>query len=521
MRTLICLLFMLCAISAHAQKRVKLKQADFSRGRVRDGVRTDWVVGHVIFTQNQTTIYCDSAQIFKRENTVEAFGHVKITDGDSVTVTARRLKYDGDKRVAYLRNNVVFVKLNTATLHTDHLDYYRGLDEVRYFNGGKLIDTASTLTSKKGYYRVSTNMASFKTDVVAVGPDYTMRSDTLQYNSKTGMIYFRDVTTLEDKEGKTAVYQQGVYDTRQKKSTLSQGTIETPDYIMKGDRYFLDELKKIYRARDNVVMTSKVENTTIHGDFGDFDKNTGTAKIYGRPYVAQLAEDKDTLFMAADTLISIESSDPAKKRIVAYPNVRLYKSDLQGSADSLVYFSADSTLVLYKNPVLWSGDNQMTSDTIRITLANNHVDKVFLLSNSFVVSQDTLKNFNQIKGRRMVAHFKGQYVHHVDVSGNGESIYYALQDEEKMRDSTKVKVTSMAGMNKLICSNMKINFKEGGIDNVSAYVQPEASFIPPHELTDDVQRLKGFKWQPAQRPRKRDVIPFSSSISGQRVPQKK
>jgi lipopolysaccharide export system protein LptA len=506
MRLLIVFLLSCIAFSAAAQKRVRLKQADYSKGSVRDGVRSDWVVGNVVFTQNQTTIYCDSAQIFKRENSVEAFGNVRITDGDSVTVTARRLKYDGNKRIAYLRTNVVFEKLSTATLYTDYLDYYRNLSQARYYNGGKLVDSTNTLTSKKGYYNVNTNMASFKTDVVGVSPEHTLRSDTLQYNSKTKIIYFRDVTTVEDKEGKTAVYEQGHYDTNQKTSNLERGTIQTPEYEMRGDKYFLDDLRKFYRAKENVVMTSKEENTTLYGDDGTYDRRSGLAKIYGRAYVAKVADDGDTLFLSADTLISIESSDPAKKRVIAYPNVRIFKSDMQGAADSLVYFPSDSALVLYNQPVLWSADNQMTSDTIRITLVKQKIDKVYMLSNSFVISQDTLSNFNQIKGRKMVAHFRGSHVHHVDVSGNGESIYYALQEEEKDLDSVRVKITYMAGMNKLICSNMKINFKEGEIDNVSAYKMPDASFIPPHELTKDVQRLKGFNWRPAERPLRKDVV---------------
>lgn len=499
-------LLLCCVIPADAQKRIRLKQADYSKGGMRDGVRTDWVIGNVIFTQNKTTIYCDSAQIFKKENSVEAYGSVKITDGDSVTVTARRLRYDGNRRVGYLRNKVVFVKLATATLYTDYLDYYRDLNEARYFNGGKLVDTTNTLTSRKGYYQVKTNLASFKTDVVGVSPEYTLRSDTLQYNSKSKIIYFRDRTTVEDKEGKVAIYEHGFYDTNEKKSNINKGTIETPTYEMKGDRYFLDDLRKFYKAQANVVMTSKEENTTIYGDDGDYNKLTGIAKVYGHAYVAKVADDGDTLFLTADTLVSIEDKDPRKKRILAYPNVRIFKSDLQGSADSLAYFTSDSLMFMYRQPVLWTADNQMTSDTIKVAFRHQGLDKVFLLSNSFVISQDTLKNYNQIKGRRMVAHFRGKAIHHVDVFGNGESIYYALQEEEKDLDSLRVRITFLAGMNRMLCSNMKITFVEGEIDNVSAYVKPDAQFIPPHELTNDIQKLKGFNWRSADRPARKDVV---------------
>src|SRR4051812_6986131 len=213
-RIILILIIVAIASSAIAQKRVRLKHADYSRGGMKDGVRTDWVIGNVVFVQNQTTIYCDSAQIFKKENSVEAFGRVRITDGDSVTVTSKLLKYDGDERVAHLRNDVVFVKLATATLYTDNLDYYRTFSEARYFNGGKLVDSTNTLTSKKGYYNTVTNLASFKTNVVGVNPDYILKSDTLQYNSKTKIVYFRDRTTVTDKDNQTAIYKDGFYDTK-------------------------------------------------------------------------------------------------------------------------------------------------------------------------------------------------------------------------------------------------------------------------------------------------------------------
>jgi lipopolysaccharide export system protein LptA len=508
-RFLVLLSFLvIVAATADAQKKVRLKRSDYSKGVMKDGKRTDWVIGNVIFTQNQTTIYCDSAEIFKKENSVEAYGHVKITDGDSVTVTARHLKYDGDKRIAHLTNNVVFVKLATATLYTDFLDYYRNLAEARYFNGGRLVDSTNNLTSRKGYYNTRTNLASFKTKVVAVNPDYTLKSDTLQYSSKTKIVYFRDKTTVVDKEGKTAVYDDGFYDTKttEKKSELNRGTIQTTSYEMKGEKYFLDDLRKFYKAKTNVVMTSREENLTIYGDDGVYNKVTGVAKVYGNAWLAKVGDDGDTLFMSADTLVSIESNNPSQKRMLAYHDVKIFKSNLQGRADSLAYFSSDSVLYFYEQPVLWTTENQMTGDTIRVALKNQNVDKVYLMTNSFVVSEDSLNNFNQIKGKRMTAIFANKAIHHVDVDGNGESIYYALQEEEKDLDSLLVKIVYVSGMNKMICSNMKINFLNGKVDNFSAYVTPDAQFIPPHEIRKENERLKGFVWRGKERPVREDVV---------------
>jgi lipopolysaccharide export system protein LptA len=193
----ILLVLFLCSNTGFAQKKVKLKNATTAYGSVKNGERFDRLVGNFIFEQNTTTIYCDSAHFFRSKNMLDAFGHVHITEGDSVDITALGLSYDGNTKVAKLRKNVVFVKLGIARLYTDFLDYYRIKNEARYFNGGKLIDTTNTLTSWKGYYDIPVNIASFKTNVVGVNPDYTLTSDTLQYNSKTRVIYFRDTTLVK------------------------------------------------------------------------------------------------------------------------------------------------------------------------------------------------------------------------------------------------------------------------------------------------------------------------------------
>lgn len=503
------MLFLLAATSLLAQRRVKMKHADALYGSIKDGQRYDRLLGNVVFVQNVTTIYCDSAHFYKSQNRIEAFGKVHIVEGDSVDVTSLGLSYDGAKKIAYLRKKVVFTKLGMATLYTDFLDYYRLKSEARFFNGGKLVDTTNTLTSKKGYYDLKTNVASFKTDVVGENPDYTLTSDTLRYNSKTKIIYFEDYTTIKDKEGKVAYYQTGFYNTLSKNSNISNGDIETPTYRLKGDRYYIDDQKKFYKARGHVAMTSKEDNITVFGDEGFYDKKRGISKVYSNAYVAKVGEEKDTLFIAADTLVSIESEDPKQKRLLAYNHVKIFKIDMQGLADSLAYVNADSILYFYHNPVLWANENQMTADSIRILMKNKSIDKIFMIANSFVVSQDSLTNFNQIKGRRMTANFKGKEISHVIVQGNGESIYYALQEKEekaKTEGEKPTKTTILSGMNKIICSNMRINFQNGKVNNISFYIKPDASFIPPEELKADDKKLKGFIWRAKDRPDRESVV---------------
>ncbi|GAA0188212.1 OstA-like protein [Fulvivirga kasyanovii] len=489
-------LAILCGSAGFAQKKVKMKQADKLFGGInKEGERFDRFVGDVIFEQNETTIYSDSVHFYSKRNYMEAFGHVKITEGDSVVITAKKLIYEGDKKEAKLRENVVFVKKGRVTLYTDFLDYYRNQQEARYYNGGKLVDSTNVLTSKKGYYQVNNNMASFKSDVVGKNPEYTLRSDTLQYNTKTNIVYFRAPTELTDVEGNIFNYEEGQYDTKIKKSDLNIGQIETRSYILEGDNLFLDDLKKYYRAIGHVEMISKEQDVIITGDRSFYQKDKGIAKVFGRALMKKIME-QDTMYLTADTLVAIESDDPAKKRLLAYNNVKIFKSDLQGRADSLAYVTADSIIYFYDDPVLWSAGNQMTADSINVQIANNTIDKLNMSVNSFVISKDSISNFNQIKGRTMVAHFNKGNIHKVDVNGNGESLFYALDETESY----------LVGLNKIICSSMLIKFKENKADNISFYIKPDASFIPPHEIKEPQKKLKDFNWREEEKPVKKEML---------------
>jgi lipopolysaccharide export system protein LptA len=482
----------------YGQKKVKLRQADLAKGGKKNGDRYERLLGNVIFTQNNTVIFCDSAHFYKKQNSLEAFGKVKITEGDSVNITGRKLEYDGDKKVAKMRSNVVFTKLATAKLYTDHLDYSRTNNVAHYFHGGKLVDSANVLTSTKGYYNVNNNLASFKRNVKVVNPDYTMFADSLQYNSRTKVIYFVTSTKVINKDSSTFVYDKGKYNTVTRVSDLKQGTGESQDYTIVGKNYDVDGLRNIAKVRGDVVMTHKKQQLIIYGQASDYFKSSGITKIYNNAYVAKVTENNDTLFMRADTLVSIDNIDPKKKKLLAYHNVKIYKSDMQGIADSMEYRIADSILFFYNKPVLWSQGNQLTADSISMRIKNNAIDKIFLKVNAFVISTDTLLNFNQVKGRKMTAELANSKIKRVLVEGNGESLYFALDEKTNL----------LMGMNKIICSNIIIRFKEGRVNNLSFYVKPDANFIPPHEFINNELTLKGYSWKLEEKPTRDDVLHY-------------
>src|SRR5690606_24781247 len=124
--------------------------------------------------------------------------------------------------------------------------------------------------------------ASFKDTVLLVSPEYTLESDTLQYNTVSKIAYTKGPTKVITKDGTILNAKEGLeYKTQEKQSSFQVSVIETEDYILKGDELYFDDIKKYYTATTNVEMVAKNDNVIIYGDFGRYWREQGLIKVYG------------------------------------------------------------------------------------------------------------------------------------------------------------------------------------------------------------------------------------------------
>ncbi len=504
------ILFGLATQTVDAQKIKYTAEGKMISGTEGDKKITK-LIEKVTFTQKNTVVYCDSAIFYKKENLMEAFGHVRIEDGDSVTITAELLTYDGNARKAELRNNVVYAS-GKKRLYTDNLNYNLETKVADFFDGGKLTDESNTLTSTTGIYFSRVDQANFFTDVFLKARTFTMDTDTLRYNTATKVAVTEGHTVILTDKGEEIISKGGVYRTVHEQIDLVDGKVETLHYFLEGDELYYDDFRKYNRAIGNVLLIAKEKDVIISGEEGYYDKAKGLSKVFGNPVMKKIMKT-DTFYLSADTLVAIDSDYDSANRILAYHNVKLFKSNLQGLSDSLAYFRADSLIYLYTNPILWTSNNQIEGDTISLKIRNQELDKMNLYRNSFLVSQDTLLQFNQVKGRNMVATFKEKNIKTIEVTGNGESLYYALTPDK----------TAMLAINRVLCSNMMIRFRGKTLSNISFYKQPEGKTIPPHELTEGDKTLEGFLWRGKEKPTLSQVLNRSSAedLPDKELPEKK
>ncbi|TGE07995.1 OstA-like protein [Hymenobacter fodinae] len=529
-KSLFLLFFLLLPWLAAAQQRPAARPTPLPKGQPIDlisagqlqggsfnGVQIRKLLGNVSLRQGTTLLYCDSAYQYTERNALEAFSKVRIIQNDTITITGDRGFYDGDTRKARMTGNVT-LRDPRMTLTTQLLDYDLNRNLAYYSTGGHLQDPENTLDSQFGYYNTASKVFSFKRDVKLITKENTIDTDTLQYNTITKVAYFFGPTRIKGPQGNLYA-ENGNYNTVTKVSNFARNAkIETPNYLLGGDKLFYDEARQYGVATGNVSMTAKKDNIVIRGDIGRYWRGQGKAKIYGAPVMRNINE-KDTLYLAADTLVSLEGRPPQNKAgvIYAYRKVRIFRADLQGRCDSLTYDRQDSIIYLSHDPVLWNNKNQLTADSMEIQQRKGKIDQMRLYGHAFSIGQDTLLNFNQVKGRNMVAYFGEKAIKKIDVLGNAESLYYALEGD-----------TAVSGVNRALSATMAMRFAESKLQTITFLTNPDASFIPPNELKPEDAKLPGFRWRPTERPTRRQTLgkhfappPKKKAPAKKTIPKKK
>ena len=475
--------------------QVEIIKADSLVGQNTPFMSVRRLMGNVALRQATTLLYCNLAILNETTNILEAYGKVKIIQADTVTITGDTAYYFGNERKAKI-NGRVKLDDKTILLTTNKLDYDLNSSVAYYNTGGKVVDKKSVLTSKEAYYNTVTKLVNFKTSVKVLDKEGNLTADSLRYSTLSKEAYFVAPTLIVNGKDTTYANPGSQYNTVTKIANLKgRSTVKTDDYIMIADTMIYDPPTEIGVANGNIVFLSRKDKAILTGDKGRYSKRTGVTRVFGHALLKNIMEN-DTLFLNADTLVSLDNKETKVKKMYAYKHVLMYKSDMAGKCDSLSYNMSDSTIYFYQKPILWNTKNQSEADSINVLLRRNKIKTMNMKGKSFVVSIDTLINYNQIKGRKMVVNFTdSSRIEKVTVEGNGESIYYAIDEKN-----------TVTGMNRVQCGKMNINFKKNKVSKIAFLAKPDGRFIPPKEIKNDDKELVGFRWRIAERPTKESIM---------------
>jgi len=297
------LVFLLIACTVTAQKKpagkptiVQLIKSQTTHTITLNG-KTITKVYQGVFQQDNSTFRSDSAYLYQQDNALDAFGHVVITQGDTLHVFSDKLNYNGNTKQAILTDNVKMIDKD-ATLTTNYFTYNTGTRYGTYTGGGKLVNKDNTLISKNGYYFAFTRDAYFRYDVVLTTTDAVIKTDTLRYNSGTRVAYFYGPTNIYGKDKDTLYTERGTYNTQTEQAFFSEKNLyKKGTRQLVGDSLFYDRLKGYGKATKHVTFTDKEQKVIIKGGLGVYTKDDERMVMTVRPYVVLVVEDsvkKDT-----------------------------------------------------------------------------------------------------------------------------------------------------------------------------------------------------------------------------------
>jgi lipopolysaccharide export system protein LptA len=529
---------------ADTSKLIEILRGASLRFITIDTTKFETIAGNVLLKQGGTLFSNDSSIINSQQNIIEAFGNIDINQGDTLHCYSQYLKYLGNERIAHLTKNVRLTD-KKGTLFTEDLEYDLKTGIGKYNNGGKVVNGTTTLTSTTGTYYSDTKDVLFKNNVRLTDPKYKIRADSLLYNTQTDIATFIGPTHIKSKDFE-ATTTSGYYNMKTGEALFDKRSIfkDSTGTTFTADRTASDEKSGTVQMEGNAVVRDSANGYTVLAGQIFMEKKKGNSLLATRKPVLIIHRDKDSTYIAADTLYSsvgkqkgnhntettidslrkdstgtaIKDSsirtadtvviDKAKydtlkntksvnlnkdsiRYFLAFHHVRVFNDSMQSVSDSLYYSAEDSVFRLYQKPVVWSGQTQITGDTMYMFTKNKKAERLYVFENAIVVNRSKGNFYNQMGGKTLNGYFINGEMDYIRVKGSpAESVYYA-QDKD----------SAYIGMNRASGEAIDLFFKKSELNKVKFVNDVKGALHPINKIPAGTSELKNFNWQDKRRPK--------------------
>jgi len=503
----ICILFFVGS-TLHAQERRRI-EIDYAPFMTFDESKPDATIltrdnsKQVHIKHEGIELWCDEAIYYGKQDFIEAYGKVRVKQGDTINMTSKYVEYSGKTQLAFASGSVVLTDPNSE-ITTDTLYFDRVKQQAFYRSSGKVVrDTTGTITSTIGRYYMKSKKYQFVNNVKLVNPEYVIKSNQLDFYTLSGFAFLFGPTTITS-ETSVIYCERGFYDTQNDTGYFVKNSkINYDERVVEGDSIYFDRTKSFASATNNITITDTLNNTLVKSHYAEVFREKDSVFVTKRALAITLQEN-DSIFVHSDTLMV--TGKPDKRITRAYYNAKIYKSDLSGKADSIhmnqktgltQLINLDQNITkdpFYKvqHPILWNLKNQITGDSIHL-ISNSKtetLDSLKVFDHAFIISKDSLGDgYNQISGQKLVGLFKNNSLSTIDIIKNAESIYY-LRNE----------ANELVGIDKSKSGSIKVWVSENTIDEIRKYNQIGGKTYPEIEYPENEKILKGFHWRETERP---------------------
>lgn len=493
---------------AKTDERVYLIHADQLRfNQFSSNPEAQILNGNVAFRHKGAKLYCDSAYFYQASNSFRAFGHVKMYQGDTLSLFSDYAYYDGNNQMAEARHNVILTHRKTK-LYTDSLNYDRLYGIGYFFEGGKMIDKQNVLVSDWGEYDTETRQAVFNYNVNLKNPKFVLTTDTLHYDTRTSLAHI--VGPSEITSGQSIIHtSQGYYDTNKERARLyGRSTLTNNGKTLTADSLFHNDKTKISQGFNNVVYNDTVNKNQMTSNYFWYNDDTGFAFATDSAVLKEYSQG-DTLFVHSDTMKVYTfniNTDSVYRKAHCYNKVRAYRTDIQAVCDSLVYNTKDSCLTMYKDPITWNANRQLLGEVIEVYMKDSTIDRAHVMNQALSVERlpnDTTR-FNQISSRDMFGYFNNGEMRKTEAVSNVQCIYYMQDDKD----------SSLISMTYLETDTMRMFMQDKKLKTIWTCKQNSIMY-PITQIPPDKKELPSFAWFDYIRPTdKYDIFVWRGKAKG-------
>ena len=504
--------FLSLEVWAQSESRIYLLHSDRLFHDTQIDAKAQILVGNVQFRHDDVFMYCDSALFYEASNSLDAFGNVRMVQGDTVSLVGDVMYYDGLDKLARVRNNVVLIH-GQMTLYTDSLDYDRLYNVGYFFEGGRIVTTDNEMTSDWGEYRPETKVAVFNYNVHMVSPAppqqtrTTLLTDTLYYNTVTSVANARGPSTIDD--GGCHIYTEfGYMNSKSNDLTLlMRSEMSNNGKKLIGDSIVWNSVDSIGEAFGNVVYTDLLNKNAMTGNYCYYDDRTGYSLGTDSACIIDFSQGADTMYMHADSIKMYSfnlKTDSAYRTMHAYNHVRMFRRDMQGVCDSLVYQTRDSMMIMYKDPIVWTGSQQLLGEEIQAFMNDSTIDSIYVLRQTLSCERLDSLHYNQVAGHEMHSYMENGELKMTHVIGNVIVNYFPL-DEDSL----------LIAMNHMESTEMKMFMGENRRMKKIWMPAATGTFYPIPMIPGDVRFLENFQWFDYVRPLDpQDIFNWRGKSSG-------
>lgn len=474
---------------------------------------------NVVLKSPDALIKTDTLRYNSNSKIAYFYGPTNIYGKDDTLYTENGT-YNTDNDQARFGKNNLYTQ-GSKSMKGDSLFYDRKAGYGRAVGNITFIDTAekAELRGGVGYYRKSDEsiLVTKNPYVVIISESDSSKVDSIWYTADTlfsKVVLTKDVKPYRKDELKADTALAGLEPVAD--AVKPPGLASNREQLI-GEGKTPSTQDSVKNTVTTAVPDKKIPPPEVKKPSGQLKMTkTDTLNATGAkkaPLIPQIKGSPDSLKTKTALTKDSASTDTARSRIIlAYHNAKIFKSDLQATADSMFFSYSDSTVRCYLNPMIWAQGSQLSGDTIYLQMKNKKLDNMLLQHNSFIVNSEDpdSTNFNQIKGKVITGKFKNNKLDQMFVDGNAESIYYVKDD------------TTYIGLNHQISSRMKMIFGNGKLKGINFIRSIQASTTPMNQLTDDEKILKGFLWKPKDRPKsKEEIIPqLAKKTAREKAPSK-